>query len=269
MSKAVGFFSRPFTPFILGMLCMGLLLLPLLIWMLNVVPDDYFSDVKETDAAITCNVNHEVITSDDLDNGLSINKVIPTSNNCSVLLTEVQIKQLSNDLVNHFPDKKDLIPLGLITLLTEQTLQKVKGNLEVYHPDDIKGILDWLSTLNNAAKLDPDNEIIYLSVTDYWFNYLSGKLTEYQKINPDIRYYFKFRYLVQQCNQALYFVNVEETKYEKFKKNLLANHWVHLVQASWSDAKTWQKGVFLLVFLCSVFTYLFTIISFVNKTTLK
>jgi hypothetical protein len=74
---------------------------------------------------------------------------------------------------------------------------------------------------------------------------------------------------VQQCNQALYFVNVEETKYEKFKKNLLANHWVHLVQASWSDAKAWQKGVFLLVFLCSVFTYLFTIISFVNKTTLK
>jgi hypothetical protein len=154
-------------------------------------------------------------------------------------------------------------------MLTEQTLQKIKGNLEVYHPDDIKGILDWLSTLNNAAKLDPDNEIIYLSVTDYWFNYLSGKLTKYQKINPDIRYYFKFRYLVQQCNQALYFVNVEETKYEKFKKNLLANHWVHLVQASWSDAKTWQKGVFLFVFLFTMFTYLFTIISFVNKTTLK
>jgi hypothetical protein len=269
MSKGVGFFSRPFTPFILGMLCMGLLSLPLLIWTLNVAPDDYFSDVNDPNAAITCNVNHASVTSNDLENGLWMNKVITKSNNCSVFLTEIQIKELSNALVNNFPNKKDLIQFGLITLLTEQTLQKVKGNLEVYHPDKIKGILDWLSTLNVAAKLDPDNEIIYLSVTDYWFNFLSGKLTEYQKINPDIRYYFKFRYLVQKCNQALYFVNVEETKFEKFKKNLLANHWIHLIQASWSDAKLWQKVALSASFLLTVFTYLFTLSAMVNKIKMK
>jgi len=269
MSKSVGFFSRPFTPFVLGLLCMGFLSLSFLVWTLNVSPDDYFSDVNDPNTAITCKVNYASVTSDDLENAAWMNKVITTSNNCAVFLTEIQIKELFNALVNNFPDKKDLIQFGLITLLTEQTLQKVKGNMEVYNPDKIKGILDWLSTLNVAAKLDPDNEIIYLSVTDYWFNFISGKLTEYQKINPDIRYYFKFRYLVQHCNEALYFVNVEETKYEKVKKNLLANHWVHLIQASWSDAKAWQKGVFLLVFLLTMFTYLFTIISFVNKTTLK
>jgi len=269
MSKGVEFFSRPFTPFILGMLFMGLPTLLFLLWLLNVPPDEYFPALNEQDIPSSCKLIPETINADDLEQGLWLNKILVQTKGCNVFLTEWQIKELSNTLVNNYPDKKDLIQLGLITMLTEQTLQKIKGNLEVYQPDDIKGILDWLSTLNNAAKLDPDNEIIYLSVTDYWFNYLSGKLTEYQKINPDIRYYFKFRYLVQQCNQALYFVNVEETKYEKFKKNLLANHWVHLVQASWSDAKTWQKGVFLLVFLCSVFTYLFTIISFVNKTTLK
>jgi len=269
MSKGVEFFSRPFTPFILGMLFMGLPTFLFLLWLLNVPPDEYFPALNEQDIPSSCKLIPETINADDLEQGLWLNKILVQTKGCNVFLTEWQIKELSNTLVNNYPDKKDLIQLGLITMLTEQTLQKIKGNLEVYQPDDIKGILDWLSTLNNAAKLDPDNEIIYLSVTDYWFNYLSGKLTEYQKINPDIRYYFKFRYLVQQCNQALYFVNVEETKYEKFKKNLLANHWVHLVQASWSDAKTWQKGVFLLVFLCSVFTYLFTIISFVNKTTLK
>jgi len=269
MSKGVEFFSRPFTPFILGMLFMGLPTLLFLLWLLNVPPDEYFPALNEQDIPSSCKLIPETINADDLEQGLWLNKILVQTKGCNVFLTEWQIKELSNTLVNNYPDKKDLIQLGLITMLTEQTLQKIKGNLEVYQPDDIKGILDWLSTLNNAAKLDPDNEIIYLSVTDYWFNYLSGKLTEYQKINPDIRYYFKFRYLVQQCNQALYFVNVEETKYEKFKKNLLANHWVHLVKASWSDAKAWQKGVFLLVFLCSVFTYLFTIISFVNKTTLK
>lgn len=269
MSKILGFFSRPFTPFVLGLLCMGFLSLSFLIWTLNVAPDDYFSDVKDPNDSITCSLNPGAVSVGDLENGSWMNKVITSSSNCSVFLTEVQIKELSNALVNNFPDKKDLIQLGLITLLTEQTLQKVNWKLEVYNPDKIKGTLNWLSTLNVAAKLYPDNEIIYLSVTDYWFNILSGKLTEYQKINPDIRYYFKFRYLVQHCNQALYFVNVEETKYEKVKKNLLANHWVHLIQASWSDAKAWQKGVFLLVFLFTMFTYLFTIISFFNKTTLK
>jgi len=162
-----------------------------------------------------------------------------------------------------------LIQLGLITMLTEQTLRKIERNLAFYNPDYMKGIMDWLGLLNGAAKLDPENEVIYLSITDYWLNLLSGKLTDYQKINPDIRYYFKFRYLVQHCNEALYFVNVEETKYEKFKKNLLANHWIHLIQASWSDAKLWQKVALSASFLLTVFTYLFTLSAMVNKIKMK
>jgi hypothetical protein len=86
---------------------------------------------------------------------------------------------------------------------------------------------------------------------------------------PEIKYSFKYRYLVQQCNEALYFVNIEETKIEKVKKNLLANNWIHLIQASWYDSKTWQKGVFLGITFFTIFTYLYTLIHLVNKIKLK
>jgi hypothetical protein len=269
MSKGVSFFSQPFGLFVLGLLFMGLPTLLFLLWLLNVPPDEYFPALNEQDIPINCKLIPETINADDLEQGLWLNKVLVQTKGCNVFLTEWQIKELSNTLVNNYPDKKDLIQLGLITMLTEQTLQKVKGNLEVYNPDYMKGIMDWLGLLNGAAKLDPENEVIYLSITDYWLNLLSGKLTDYQKINPDIRYYFKFRYLVQHCNEALYFVNVEETKYEKFKKNLLANHWIHLIQASWSDAKLWQKVALSASFLLTVFTYLFTLSAMVNKIKMK
>lgn len=87
---------------------MGFLSLAFLVWTLNVTPDDYFSDVNDPNAAISCKVNHSSITSDDLENGSWMNQVISKSNNCSVFLTEIQIKELSNALVNNFPDKKTL-----------------------------------------------------------------------------------------------------------------------------------------------------------------
>ena len=95
MSKSVGFFSRPFTPFVLGLLCMGFLSLAFLVWTLNVTPDDYFSDVNDPNAAITCKVNHASVTSDDLENGLWMNKLITTSNNCSAVIFQISANVFS------------------------------------------------------------------------------------------------------------------------------------------------------------------------------
>jgi hypothetical protein len=157
----------------------------------------------------------------------------------------------------------------LIDNLTQHLNTELDYELDIYNPEFLKNILRWTGNLAHAAVLDQENELIYTALADYWYNLVSGKLTDYQKMIPEIKYSFKYRYLVQQCNEALYFVNIEETKIEKVKKNLLANNWIHLIQASWYDSKTWQKGVFLGITFFTIFTYLYTLIHLVNKIKLK
>lgn len=253
----------------LSLTVLSLPFIMLFIWLLGQPHNDYFTQDNEINYTPNCALNFDNITPEVIENGQILKSLLGSNPNCNLFLTPVQIREIVTTLGRNFPILKENILIGLINNLSEQPNQELNQKLDKYNPAILKSILDWTENLAHAALLDQENELIYIALADYWYNLVSGKLTEYQKINPEIKFTFKFRYLVQQCNEALYFVNIEETKVEKFKKNLLANNWIHLIQASWSDSKTWQKGVFLVLTFLTIFTYLFTLIHLVNKIKIK
>lgn len=265
MSKIIQNFPHKIRFFTISLIILSLPFVILLIWLLGQPHNDYFTQDNEISYTTNCALNFENITPELIENGQILKPLLGSNPNCNLFLSPFQIKEIVTNLNIKFPSYKENIQVSLINNLSEQPNKELRQKLERYNPAILKSILDFTDNLSHAAFLDQENELIYIALADYWYNLVSGKLTDYQKMNPEIKYTFKFRYLVQQCNEALYFVDIEETKVEKFKKNLLANNWIHLIQASWSDAKTWQKGVFLGLTFFTIFTYLFTLIHLVNK----
>jgi hypothetical protein len=269
MSKLNHFLLNKYGFFILSISVLSLPFIMLLIWLLGQPQNDYFTQDNEMNNSAYCTLNFENITSEVIANEQIVKNLIKSNPNCNLFFSPFQIREIVSTLNENFPASKEKILLGLIDNLTQHLNTELDYELDIYNPEFLKNILRWTSNLAHAAVLDQENELIYTALADYWYNLVSGKLTDYQKMIPEIKYSFKFRYLVQQCNEALYFVNIEETKIEKVKKNLLANNWIHLIQASWYDSKTWQKGVFLGITFFTIFTYLYTLIHLVNKIKLK
>ena len=135
---------------------------------------------------------------------------------------------------------------ALSIALTSELSPKLKDYLSVYQPDSLLILVQWVEKFKNYAELDPDNNIFYESIYEYWMDKISNELSIITVKNPSIKYNFKFKYLQTRCVEQRFSPGVKKTSSEKAIENLVYNKWGHLINASWHQSTVLQKFLFFL-----------------------
>jgi len=145
------------------------------------------------------------------------------------------------------PDAKDVVLQVFFTAVTDSLLSLRNLHLKTYSPDTALAVLGWAERCFENVRIDSHGEVLWSGVSDYWFNHLARCLTEQQAEEKDLKYDFRFRYLSQRLAERGYNVNMRDSKVEKFKENMVAGNWTHLISATWNDSGFPLRAAFLLI----------------------
>lgn len=177
--------------------------------------------------------------------------------------------------------KKDLAGLGLytqnpdlnsdvfISLLTTQLRPRYNHYFEGYKPDSLLQLLQWVEKFHGYAEIDPENDIVFRSVFNYWMDAISHQLNEYSNVDPSRVYDFKFKYLRARLMEKKFSPSFKKTKWDKAVENLIYNKWGHLVEASWNQTSLIQKLLFFFIIAITLAGYVclfFFCLKFIKKS---
>lgn len=164
---------------------------------------------------------------------------------------------------------KDLLFEEVIDGFTKNLLEKEGLYFKVYNPDFLLMVISWAEKFKYWAEISNNNDVFYEAISYYWFNEVALRLTAYVKDEPSLTNSFKFKFLLEKCSQNNFLVNIPETSIEKLQKNFIKGNFKHLISASWSDIKIWQKIVILGFVMFTVSSYLFFILYLLKLNSLK
>jgi hypothetical protein len=164
---------------------------------------------------------------------------------------------------------KDLLFKVVIDGFTKNLLEKEGSYFKVYNPDFLIMVISWADKFKYWAELSGNNDVFYEAISYYWFNEVALRLTAYVKDEPSLTNSFKFKFLLEKCSQNNFLVNIPETSVEKLQKNFFKGNFKHLISASWSDIKIWQKIVFLVFVMFTASSYIYFILYLVKLKSLK
>lgn len=99
----------------------------------------------------------------------------------------------------------DAYTTGLLPRFSK-TLQNVDSSF---------ALLAWAEELQLYTPRRIESAILFESISGFWFQAISDRLKKVAEAQPEIRYSFPFRYLVERCAQHKYFVDLPEGKLEK------------------------------------------------------
>jgi len=140
--------------------------------------------------------------------------------------------------------------------LTSKLEKRVVAYFSGYQPDSLIVIIQWAEKYRNYAELEPQNELFYKSIYDYWMGKVASTVTAYASEIPSRKYNFKFKYLLNRCVEQRYSPGTKVTSGEKAFNNLIYNNWGHLINASWNQTSVLQKIVFFTFFVFTLIGYL-------------
>ena len=145
------------------------------------------------------------------------------------------------------PGAKDMIDQVFFSAVTDSLMSVRNLHLNSYSPDTALAVLGWAETCAQNARIDSRGGVFWNAAADYWFNHLAKTLTEQQAEEKDLKFDFRFRYLSHRLAERGYNVNMRESKVEKFKENLVAGNWVHLISATWNDSGLPLRAAYILL----------------------
>lgn len=153
----------------------------------------------------------------------------------------------------------------LFYALGDSLLPHISTLFKTYQPDSLLLLLEWAERFRGYAEAAPQHALAYSSVYHFWMQQIATALDRFGNEDPSRKVRFKFRYLAERCGRNEFYINIKETRIEKFRKNLLAGNWSHLIGASWHDASGMLKAFFVFFPLLTAIAYLQWIYSLVQK----
>ncbi|MFM9948946.1 MAG: hypothetical protein ACKV1O_13485 [Saprospiraceae bacterium] len=134
----------------------------------------------------------------------------------------------------------------LVKALTEELENQVAGSFVGYHPDSLILLLQWAVRFNNYQELDKDNSKVFRVIYRHWFNFVSNKLGDYAKDNPEIKYDFKFKYLVGICHAKKFSPPIGSSMGEKIVNYFIEKNYSYLFNRFWNATGILFKVVVVL-----------------------
>lgn len=154
----------------------------------------------------------------------------------------------------------------LSNALTDSLKQVIGPGFNQYQPDSLIRLMQWVQPFRYyAAALAPEDSLLYVSVHDYWMDFVSNRMAEYTRKESGLKFDFKFRFLQAKCSENNVSVPVKVSYIEKVIYNIIINDWVHLFQASWNQASVLQI-IFAILFLgITILSYALFFIKILNR----
>jgi hypothetical protein len=152
----------------------------------------------------------------------------------------------------------------LSNALTESLFKEKKNVFEVYHPDELIKLMQWAEQFGYYTSMDPENDILYSSIRDFWMNQIANSLAAFSWVESSVKYDFKFRYLKTRLSEHGYDFGPKVTSMEKVIYNLIDSNWSHLFEASWNQASDLQKVLFFIVFIVTIYAYYLLLIKLLS-----
>lgn len=152
--------------------------------------------------------------------------------------------------------------------LTEKLENKISFRHKNYNPDSLIILFQWVEKFKYYSEIDVENRLLFNSIHNYWVSYIGNLLTQYSNNNPNVKYDFKFRFLVAKCSEKNFNVSLKVSPIDKVIYNLLSNNWSHLIEASWLQASIIQKIVFFVFIMLTILSYIIFIkqsLNYYNK----
>jgi hypothetical protein len=178
------------------------------------------------------------------------------------------IKEDIKTLEALYPNKEMDIQQTLSLALTDSLKSSYGASFDKFMPDSMIRLFQWAEQFSYYGDYDPQKQLLYQSIFIYWLTYINNKLADYSEVNANLKYDFKYKFLVAKCAEKKSFVPVKVTAVEKVLYNLLGGHWSHLFNASWQQTTLLQKIFLTLVILITIFSY-YLLALFVVKKTVK
>lgn len=173
------------------------------------------------------------------------------------------IKTIDSVFVNQDNLGQQVLANALTQFLREDEAINI---FSTYNPDSLLSVIDWVEKFEAYARIDKENELLYTAVYEFWLGEISSYLSNRQHENTSLQYDFKFQFLAQKCAVLKYPVNIKESKIEKFKKNLIAGNWSHLINATWNDSPFYLRLVYITGILFTLLAYFISIYCIIKKT---
>lgn len=139
------------------------------------------------------------------------------------------------DSITHNPFLSQSI---LSVALTSKLTQLNSMNL-----DTLYGILQWSNQFQKYSYQQPKYQAFYQSIQSYWYNQVSNSLIRISKQNSDMKYEFKYRYLIQRCKEKGFMIGGKVSKIEKIVIYLIEQKWSYLFFRFWNNTSFLFKGI--------------------------
>jgi len=175
---------------------------------------------------------------------------IDSANYCDInsILYDLKLMNLIN------PDAKANRRI-LAKALTEKLEEKNKNLFNNYNPDGLIMILQWVNKLNHYKDIDTANIKLYRIIHRYWYNYVSNKLSQYNDDNSNLKYGFKFKYLLSTCQSNNYPPDIRFSNTAKVIDNVINNKWAYLFKRFWDGTNFVFKFLLSIISVLTLYGY--------------
>ncbi len=185
--------------------------------------------------------------------------------------TFCNVRGLENDIteLKKITKNKSTTDSLIFDVLAYKLYNRDSGKIKNLDLSLLSDKFQWAEKFYFFSEIDSTNADLFLGVYDFWIGRISDILRDHSVKQPDIIYTKQFNYLVARCNEKTYSVPVKVSNTQKFLHNLLNDKWSHLISATWSQSSLFQKIIFLLVFLVTVFSYYYSLSKLLFKNEKK
>lgn len=131
--------------------------------------------------------------------------------------------------------------------------------------DTLNSILIWVDEfkLNQITKSKYSS--CYSSIVDFWYNSTLNTIDSLAKNDNNIKFSFKYRYLLQKCNENGYYSNAGHSIIEKLVINIMENNWSYIFNRFWNGTSILYKFLVFTMMLFGTFLCVFGIIYIKNR----
>jgi hypothetical protein len=138
---------------------------------------------------------------------------------------------------------------------TDSLLPQLQTKLKEFNADTLSKLLMGIEGYKHYAKLPGANQDFYGGMYHYWMDEISNRLDKYSKVDPNLKYNFKFRYLSEKCNENNYVVAPKVTESEKIVNNIADSKWSYLYKRIWSTTVA-KRILFFSIFILTILAYI-------------
>jgi hypothetical protein len=143
----------------------------------------------------------------------------------------------------------------LVKALTEKLEEKIGSRFNTYQPDSIILMLNWVNKFQYYKDIDTNNLKLYRMVHRHWYNYFANKLSQYNDSDANLKYEFKFKYLLAMCQSKNYPPDIRNSSITKIIDNVVNNKWAYLFKRFWDGTGFLVKLLLSAAILFTFYSY--------------